>query len=126
MNSAHDNDLEIVIAFKTIYINEYSIFLIDAGTKRKTKVSFRLELPHVWELPITGLFINSSFSLSIKLLIIADPAAENIKAIREKRVDLKSGAPLVAITIPVKPVIPTLKIIFGFDNEIIALRYFIC
>tara|TARA_B100001142_G_scaffold74023_3_gene74671 strand:+ start:1801 stop:1980 length:180 start_codon:yes stop_codon:yes gene_type:complete len=59
-------------------------------------------------------------------LIIADPAAENIKAIREKRVDLKSGAPLVAITIPVKPVIPTLKIIFGFDNEIIALRYFIC
>jgi hypothetical protein len=72
----------------------------------------------------SNLSINSSFSLSIKLFIIADPAAEKIRHKREINTILSGGTPKSAITIPVKPVRATLSIIFGLDKDIIALKYF--
>ena len=73
----------------------------------------------------SSLSISSSFSRSIKLLTIADPAAEKIKHKSDNRVIWSDGTPEWAITIPVNPVKPTLNIIFGFDRDITAFKYFI-
>jgi hypothetical protein len=59
------------------------------------------------------------------LFTIADPAAEKIRQSNVRRDVVKGGAPSWAITIPVKPVSPTLNIMFGFDKDITAFKYFI-
>ena len=70
----------------------------------------------------TSRAINSSSSLSMRLLIMAEPAAENIKETIVKKIIFASGSDLEARTIPVSPVIPTLRTMFGLESEINALK----
>ena len=70
----------------------------------------------------TSRSINSSSSLSMRLLIMAEPAAENIKETIVKKIIFASGSDLEARTIPVSPVIPTLRTMFGLESESNALK----
>ena len=74
---------------------------------------------------LESLSINLSLSCSIILFIIAAPEADNIKEIIVKKTNFISGIPLFANIIPVKPVRPTLNIIFGFERDINAFSFFI-